>query len=212
VPFSQLFPAWYGVVTAQAEEERAEKVKETLAAIEHMEVAFAKCSGGNAFFGGDSIGYLDLAACGLAHWLGVIEESTGVSLLCDDEFLALRRWAKEYASDEVVAKCLPDRDRLLAYYTANNDKYRLIAKANNELNVAAVILFFECFKNKMFFEKCVRLCSFHVSCTRCFPIKMVFLTMREICTFTALSSQILQIKSFCRKCLWITCILHCANT
>ena len=29
----------------------------------------------------------------------------------DDEFLALRRWAKEYASDEVVAQCLPDRDR-----------------------------------------------------------------------------------------------------
>nr|AAG34847.1 glutathione S-transferase GST 39 [Zea mays] len=56
----KLFPAWYGMVKAQPEEERAEKAKETLAAIEHMEVTFAKCSGGNAFFGGDSIGYVDI--------------------------------------------------------------------------------------------------------------------------------------------------------
>ncbi|XP_066316787.1 probable glutathione S-transferase [Miscanthus floridulus] len=84
---------------------------------------------GKRLFGGDSIGYLDLAACGLAHWLGVIEESTGVGLVSDDEFPALRRWAKEYAADETVEQCLPDRDQLLAYYTANNDKYRMMAKA-----------------------------------------------------------------------------------
>lgn len=35
------------------EDERAEKVTETFAAIGHMEVAFAKCSEGKAFFGGD---------------------------------------------------------------------------------------------------------------------------------------------------------------
>jgi glutathione S-transferase len=113
-------PLWLSVWSeGDAQEEALRETKGNLALLEALLEGSGKW-----FFGGDSIGYLDLAACGLAHWLGVIEESTGVSLASDDEFPALRQWAKEYASDEVVVQCLPDRDRLLAYYTANNDKYR----------------------------------------------------------------------------------------
>ena len=49
--------------------------------------------------------------------------------MSDDEFPALRRWAKEYTTDEAIKQCLPDRDRLLAHYLANMDKYRLMFKA-----------------------------------------------------------------------------------
>ncbi|XP_037424822.1 probable glutathione S-transferase [Triticum dicoccoides] len=79
---------------------------------------------GKRFFGGDALGFVDLAACTLAHWLGVLEEVAGVRLMKDGEYPALRRWPKEYASDEVVRRSLPDRDELVAYFTKNKERYR----------------------------------------------------------------------------------------
>ena len=84
---------------------------------------------GRRFFGGEALGFVDLAACTLAHWLDVLEEVAGVRLAGDGEYPALRRWAKEYTTDEAIKQCLPDRDRLLAHYLANMDKYRLMFKA-----------------------------------------------------------------------------------
>ncbi|KAM3195753.1 hypothetical protein ACQJBY_071741 [Aegilops geniculata] len=79
---------------------------------------------GKRFFGGDALGFVDLAACTLAHWLGVLEEVAGVRLMKDGEYPALRRWAKEYTSDEVARRSLPDRDELVAYFTKNKERYR----------------------------------------------------------------------------------------
>ncbi|KXG34116.2 hypothetical protein SORBI_3003G425701, partial [Sorghum bicolor] len=57
------------------------------------------------FFGGDdAIGLADIAGGGLlAHWLGVLEEVAGVSVLAsgsEEELPAVRRWAAEYRSSE----------------------------------------------------------------------------------------------------------------
>ncbi|KAG0540998.1 hypothetical protein BDA96_03G457700 [Sorghum bicolor] len=59
------------------------------------------------FFGGDdAIGLADIAGGGLlAHWLGVLEEVAGVSVLAsgsEEELPAVRRWAAEYRSSEAV--------------------------------------------------------------------------------------------------------------
>ncbi|KAF7024791.1 hypothetical protein CFC21_037082 [Triticum aestivum] len=72
---------------------------------------------GRRFFGGDSIGLLDIAASGLA-WLPVLEEVAGVetSMIREEDYPALCRWRGEYASDEAVMKCLPSRDEMVAYY------------------------------------------------------------------------------------------------
>ena len=64
---------------------------------------------GKCFFGGDAVGYLDIAASGFAHWLSVFKEVAGVRLVTEVEFPDLCRWAKEYASVETVRRCLPDR-------------------------------------------------------------------------------------------------------
>jgi len=109
----------------ETQEESVKESKENLALLEEQ----LKGMGNKRFFGSDSIGYLDIAACGVAHWMSVLEESAGVSLMSDEEFPALCRWADEYTSDEAIKQCLPDRDRLLAHYVANMDKFRLMVKA-----------------------------------------------------------------------------------
>ncbi|KAJ1284454.1 hypothetical protein BS78_03G205300 [Paspalum vaginatum] len=83
---------------------------------------------GKRFFGGDALGFVDLAACTLAHWLGVLEEVAGVRLMADGEYPALRRWAKEYVSVEVVKRSLPDRDELAAFFAANKGRYRSLVR------------------------------------------------------------------------------------
>ena len=83
---------------------------------------------GKRFFGGDTPGYLDIAACVLGPWIGVLEEVTGVTLVNGNEFPALCQWAKEYSSSEALEPCHPDRDRLVAYFTENKEKYRMMAK------------------------------------------------------------------------------------
>ncbi|KAJ1287057.1 hypothetical protein BS78_03G401600 [Paspalum vaginatum] len=119
-------PIWLSVwAEGDRQRESVREAKQNLALLEaQLE--------GKRFFGGDSMGYLDLAACGLAHWIGVIAESGGVSLetlMSEAEFPRLCRWAAEYVSDEAVRQCLPDRDKLLAYRMANIDKNRERAKA-----------------------------------------------------------------------------------
>ncbi|VAI09054.1 glutathione transferase GST 23 isoform X2 [Triticum aestivum] len=85
--------------------------------------------GGRRFFGGDRVGFLDIAASGLAHWLGVFEEMAGVTLLTEEEHPALCRWAREYVADEAVRGCLRDRGALLAALAARKDRYVSTAKA-----------------------------------------------------------------------------------
>jgi glutathione S-transferase len=83
------------------------------------------------FLGGDSIGLADIAGAGvLAHWLGVLEEVAGVTVLGgDEEYPALRRWGREYLADEAVRACLPDRDQLLVHFSAIRDKCISVAKS-----------------------------------------------------------------------------------
>uniref|UniRef100_A0ACD5XGW5 Uncharacterized protein n=1 Tax=Avena sativa TaxID=4498 RepID=A0ACD5XGW5_AVESA len=84
---------------------------------------------GKRFFGGDAIGFLDIAVGGMSHWMGVFEEIAGVRLLTEEEHPMLCRWAKEYTADETVRRCLPDRDRVVAALTPRKELYVSIANA-----------------------------------------------------------------------------------
>uniref|UniRef100_A0A0E0JTM4 glutathione transferase n=1 Tax=Oryza punctata TaxID=4537 RepID=A0A0E0JTM4_ORYPU len=116
-------PFWLALWTdGEVQEGFATEIKENLKLLEGQ-------LKGRRFFGGDDIGYLDLAASGYAYWLEVFEEVAGVSLVTADEYPELSRWAKEYASDDRVRACLPDRAKLLEHFTAMKEMFMATARS-----------------------------------------------------------------------------------
>jgi glutathione S-transferase len=103
----------------EAQKALVEEAKQSLALLEVQ-------LNGKRFFGGNTVGYLDVAACELGPWLSVLEEVNGVTVVDEDEYPALRRWSKEYNSCEALKQCVPNRDRLVAYFTENKEKYKTL--------------------------------------------------------------------------------------
>jgi glutathione S-transferase len=106
----------------EAQERFVGEVKENLVTLEAQ-------LGGKRFFGSDALGIVDVASCFLAHWLYAMEEAAGVRLFTDGEFPDLRRWAKEYTSHEAVKRSLPDRGQLVAFFSANKERFGSMVKA-----------------------------------------------------------------------------------
>ena len=59
----------------------------------------------------------------------VCEEVAGVSLVTAEEYPDLCRWAKEYTSHDAVKRCLPDREELLARFSARKDSFVATARS-----------------------------------------------------------------------------------
>ncbi|KAE8813068.1 putative glutathione S-transferase [Hordeum vulgare] len=116
-------PFWLAMWLDAGEEREGftKEMKENLALLEGQ-------LQGKRFFAGDSVGYLDMAACGLAHWIYALEEVAGVCLMGETEFPALCRWAKEYTSHETMKECLPERGQLVAHLSAKKDIWKMMAK------------------------------------------------------------------------------------
>ncbi|KAM0918472.1 hypothetical protein ACQ4PT_008991 [Festuca glaucescens] len=111
----KLFPAWIGVMKAATEEEKAEKVSQTLAVLLHLEEAFAKCSNGKAFFGGDSVGYLDLAlGCNL-FWFETLREMFDVELIDEGRTPLLASWAQRFGEAAAVKDLVPNVDKAVEH-------------------------------------------------------------------------------------------------
>ncbi|KAG0471614.1 hypothetical protein HPP92_016160 [Vanilla planifolia] len=91
-------------------------------AVEEMQVELRTLEGeleGKSFFGGEEIGYLDLAVGWLALWVPMIEELAGVTVVNRESHPLLLEWFEKFLSEEVVKGRLPAKDRL---YALNRDR------------------------------------------------------------------------------------------
>ncbi|XP_002275435.3 glutathione S-transferase U8 [Vitis vinifera] len=68
------------------------------------------------FFGGESIGFVDIAANFIGFWVGVLEEVVGVELLTIDKFPILCKWRDEYVGCSGIKENLPSKEKLGAYF------------------------------------------------------------------------------------------------
>ncbi|EPS58397.1 hypothetical protein M569_16418, partial [Genlisea aurea] len=72
-------------------------------------------SGGKKYFGGDEIGFLDIAVGSYVGWIGVVERMGGVKLIDEAKTPRLFQWARSFAADELVEEFIPATDKLIEF-------------------------------------------------------------------------------------------------
>ena len=89
-----------------------------------LEAAFLGCSKGKSFFGGDSIGYLDIAFGSFLGWLRVTEKIAGVKLLDEAKTPRLVGWADRFCSHDAVKDVMPKTEMLVEIANILKAKFR----------------------------------------------------------------------------------------
>ena len=113
---AQLLASWATMLfRAKTEEERIEGKKAMLAALETLEGALAKCSGGKDFFDGDSVGLVDMALGSQLSWLKATEVLSGEEILRSDKTQLLAAWMARFSELDAAKAALPDVDRVVDF-------------------------------------------------------------------------------------------------
>ncbi|XP_022775556.1 glutathione S-transferase U17-like [Durio zibethinus] len=109
------FPSIKSIGIAQEEDARKAAIAQVEEGLVLLEEAFGKCGKGKPFFGGDQIGYLDIAFGCFLGWLRATEKMSGIKLLSESKTPALLNWAGRFCSDATVKDVMPDTDKLAAF-------------------------------------------------------------------------------------------------
>ncbi|XP_047318145.1 glutathione S-transferase U17-like [Impatiens glandulifera] len=81
-----------------------------------LEEAFVKSSKGNSvYFGGENIGYLDIALGSLLGWVKAWEKMADFKLLEESNTPNLVLWAQSFLSHEAVKGLIPETDEIVGF-------------------------------------------------------------------------------------------------
>ncbi|KAF7112616.1 hypothetical protein RHSIM_RhsimUnG0211100 [Rhododendron simsii] len=92
---------------AVGEEAQTTALEKVIEGLVPLEDAFAKCSKGKDFFGGDTIGYLDIAFNSFLGLISGIEVVANVKMLDETKTPGLFGWAKMFRSNVTVKDVIP---------------------------------------------------------------------------------------------------------
>ncbi|XP_071926602.1 glutathione S-transferase U17-like [Coffea arabica] len=124
----KLFPAIRGIGTADGEEAKKAAIEPVIEGLAYLEEEFIKSSKGKNFFGGDKIGYLDIAFGSFLGWIRVTEKMNSVKLIDESKTPNLFKWAEKFCADNSVKDVIPDTDKLSEFAKV------LMAKLRNPQN------------------------------------------------------------------------------
>ncbi|KAB2087450.1 hypothetical protein ES319_A04G105600v1 [Gossypium barbadense] len=96
------------------ESEREKAMEEACECLKALESAL----NGNKFYGGHTIGLVDIAANFIGFWLSIVQEATGRELLSAHKFPLLFNWSHDFVNCGIVQECLPPKDKVLAIFKA----------------------------------------------------------------------------------------------
>ncbi|PON67462.1 S-crystallin [Parasponia andersonii] len=109
------FPAMKGIAMAPTAEGKKAAVEETLSAAVLLEEAFVALGKGKPFFGGDHIGFVDIAFGSQLGWIKVTELTSGLKLIDPEKTPNLAQWADRFRQDPAVSGVIPDTQKLAEY-------------------------------------------------------------------------------------------------
>lgn len=92
-----------------------EKISEKLGVLED---AFVRCSKGKGFFGGDSVGYVDIVLGCFLGWMRAIEILMDVKYFDETSTPGLLAWAERLCSDSIVKAVIPSTQKLIDLHVA----------------------------------------------------------------------------------------------
>lgn len=107
--FQLLVAAMNFIKSKGNEQDVIEEIRELLSLLQNE-------LGNKKFFGGESIGLVDIAANTVALWLDVIQEGVGKEIFTKDTYPKLFNWIEEYTNCSIVKETLPQKADLLAYF------------------------------------------------------------------------------------------------
>ncbi|XAR64966.1 Glutathione transferase [Bertholletia excelsa] len=99
--------------TAEGEKAKQLAVERIAEGMALLEDALGKCGKGKPFFGGDNVGYLDIAFGSSLGWLRATEKLAGVTLFNEAKTPGLVAWADAFSSHEAVKGVIPETDKLV---------------------------------------------------------------------------------------------------
>ncbi|XP_062203835.1 uncharacterized protein LOC133906065 [Phragmites australis] len=110
------FPSWMALFRSTTDEQRAEAFKNAVPVVETLERAFRECSKGKAFFGGDSVGLVDVALGSHLVWIRVVDDVAGTNLLDEARFPGLAAWAERFLAVDAVKEVMPNAGKVMEQY------------------------------------------------------------------------------------------------
>ncbi|KAJ1296515.1 hypothetical protein BS78_01G307100 [Paspalum vaginatum] len=110
----KLFSSFMKMIVGKTDEETAEGRSQLLAAAETLEGALEQCSKGKPFFGGDSVGYVDVALGGFIAWVRTRDIlSAGLKHFDADRTPLLASWLERFGALDETKAVMPDVGKLV---------------------------------------------------------------------------------------------------
>jgi glutathione S-transferase len=109
----QLFSSWMMVFKGKTDEEKAEGTKQSFAVAATLEGALRECSKGKPFFGGDSVGYVDVALGGFVAWVHAVEKLYGLKVFDAAKTPLLAAWLERFGALDAAKAVMPDAEKLV---------------------------------------------------------------------------------------------------
>ncbi|KAK1365823.1 Glutathione transferase [Heracleum sosnowskyi] len=109
-------PLWKEVSITEGEAKDA-AVARAVEGLFLLDEAFIKISNGKAYFGGESIGYLDIVIGIMVNWIKAREIKANVKLFDKTKTPTLVKWAENFTSNDHVKDVLPSTDKAVEILT-----------------------------------------------------------------------------------------------
>ncbi|XP_052134891.1 probable glutathione S-transferase GSTU6 [Oryza glaberrima] len=128
----KLVAPWEKVFRAKTEEERAAWMKQMFVAVEALEGGLKECSKGKGcFFGGDSVGYVDVVLGGAVSFVHANDVITGGKLFDAAKTPLLAEWLRRFGELDAAKAVLQDVDRAVEYTKVLYARNAATTAANN---------------------------------------------------------------------------------